>query len=77
MTRRSSQPIYLIHLQARPGTDSIRALRALLKAAGRRFGLRCIEASEICDFTNYPRSPRRRVSRVILFTAGGMDKPDE
>jgi len=36
--------IYAIRLQARPGTDSIRALRAALKILWRRYQLRCLDA---------------------------------
>ena len=39
--------VFAIELVARPGVDGIRALRALLKIALRRFELRCVEAREI------------------------------
>ena len=45
MTRRSSQPVYLIELQGTSDRD-IHALRALLKALGRRHDLRCLSARE-------------------------------
>ena len=46
---RSTGPIYAIRLQARPGTDSIRALRAALKILWRRYQLRCLDAREVKD----------------------------
>jgi hypothetical protein len=42
-------PIYAIRLQARPGTDGIRALGAALKVLWRRYQLRCLEAREVKD----------------------------
>jgi hypothetical protein len=36
------KPVYLLTLQAAPGYDDIRSLRALLKTAGRRYGLRAL-----------------------------------
>jgi hypothetical protein len=42
-----SRPVYLVTLQAAPGHDDIRGLRALLKTAGRRHGLRAIEVREL------------------------------
>jgi hypothetical protein len=42
-------PIYAIRLQADPGTDGIRALRAVLKVLWRRYQLRCLEAREVKD----------------------------
>jgi hypothetical protein len=46
MTRHDPATVFVIKLQAGPGTDSIRALRALLKILLRRFGLRCLSARE-------------------------------
>jgi hypothetical protein len=40
-------PIYAIRLQARSGTDGIRALRAVLKVLWRRYQLRCLDAREV------------------------------
>jgi hypothetical protein len=40
------RPIYLLRLRAAPGRDPIRALRALLKHAWRRLGLRAVEVRE-------------------------------
>ena len=48
-TARATGPIYTIRLQARPGTDSIRALRAALKVLWRRYQLRCLDAREVKD----------------------------
>jgi len=39
---RCLRPIYVIRLRAAPGVDGIRALRAFLKVALRRFGLRAV-----------------------------------
>jgi hypothetical protein len=44
--RLPQRPIYLLRLRAAPGRDPIRSLRALLKFAWRRLGLRAIEARE-------------------------------
>jgi hypothetical protein len=35
-----------VRLQAKPGIDPIRALRAALKALGRRYGLRAVAVSQ-------------------------------
>jgi hypothetical protein len=43
----SHEPIYAIRLQARPGADGIRALRAVLKVLWRRHQLRCLDAREV------------------------------
>jgi hypothetical protein len=37
---------FVVHLLAKPGADGVRALRALLKIAGRRLGLRAIRMEE-------------------------------
>ena len=58
MTRRSSQPVYLIELQGTSDRD-IHALRALLKALGRWHGLRCLSARETIK-----RARRTAVARV-------------
>jgi hypothetical protein len=38
---------FIVHLRAERDVDAIRSLRALLKVALRRFGLRAIEVREI------------------------------
>jgi len=43
----SARPVFVLRLEAKPGTDPIRALRSLLKIAGRQFHLRCVDAYEI------------------------------
>jgi hypothetical protein len=48
-TKLSRSPIYAIRLQARPGTDGIRALRAVLKVLWRQHQLRCLDAREVQD----------------------------
>jgi hypothetical protein len=45
-TAKRRAPIFIVRLQPRPGVDPIRALRAGLKALGRRFGLRAIEVKQ-------------------------------
>ena len=45
-----------ITLMAVPGSDAIKAIRALLKIALRRFEMRCISVEEVVE-------ERRRVSR--------------
>ena len=39
--------IYMLTLIGRPGDDPIHGIRALLKLALRRYGLRCVNAREI------------------------------
>jgi hypothetical protein len=41
------KPVYLLTLQAAPGYDDIRSLRALLKTAGRRYGLRALSIRKL------------------------------
>jgi hypothetical protein len=41
-----TRPTFVLRLQAQRGVDPVRSLRALLKVALRRFGLRCVEARE-------------------------------
>jgi hypothetical protein len=43
--RRQQAPIYVIRLRGHPGSDA-HGVRAILKIAWRRFGLRCIGISE-------------------------------
>jgi hypothetical protein len=40
------RPIFTIRVRPQPGVDAIRALRALLKVALRRFGLKAIEVRQ-------------------------------
>jgi hypothetical protein len=40
--RKREQPIFIIRLRAEPCVDAIKALRAFLKTALRRFGLRAL-----------------------------------
>jgi hypothetical protein len=54
---RRAGPVYAIRLQARPGADGIRSLRAALKQLWRRHRLRCVSAREI-------RTDRAPVPRV-------------
>ena len=41
------RPVFVLRLEAKPGTDAIHALRRLLKVVGRQFQLRCVDAYEI------------------------------
>jgi hypothetical protein len=43
-TSAKDRPTFIIELRPEPGVDPIRALRLLLKAASRRYGLRCVNA---------------------------------
>jgi hypothetical protein len=45
--RSKNRPVYVIGLRPEPEVDGIRALRALLKIALRRFGLRATAIKEI------------------------------
>jgi len=40
------RPTFTLELRPEPGVDPVLALRALLKIALRRFGLRCVAARE-------------------------------
>jgi hypothetical protein len=57
------QPIFCVRLQARPGTDAIRALRALLKRAWRDHRMRAITAIEV---SGNPKQPNKRRSKTMM-----------
>jgi hypothetical protein len=61
-----SRPVYLLALQPARGRDGIRGLRALLKTAWRRDGLRAIEVREL-------RTDSKRAKRLPKF----VSKTDE
>jgi hypothetical protein len=42
----TERPIYIVHFQAMPNIDAIKAVRALLKFAGRRLGLKAVKIIE-------------------------------
>lgn len=44
--RAAERPAYVVTLRPEPGVNDTRAMRAFLKAALRRFGLRCIGISQ-------------------------------
>jgi hypothetical protein len=46
-TRHKPPPAFVVELHAEPGIDGIRSLRALLKIASRRLGLRCVDVREL------------------------------
>jgi hypothetical protein len=57
-TRERSTAFVVVLKPTIAGIDGIRALRATLKFALRRFGLRCTSAREICDPPDEPvRTP--------------------
>lgn len=56
------KPVFTIKFVPEPHVDGIRALRALLKAALRRFGLRAIDAREEIAASAATQSDRRRRS---------------
>jgi hypothetical protein len=41
--------VFVLRLTPKRGVDPIRALRALLKVALRRFGLRCVAVEEVAN----------------------------
>jgi hypothetical protein len=47
MSTHPPRPVFVLRLRPEPRIDAIRALRALLKVALRRFGLRVIHAEEL------------------------------
>ena len=57
----SARPVFVLRLEAKPGTDPIRALRSLLKIAGRRFELKCVDAYEIQPQPERTRANDRRI----------------
>jgi hypothetical protein len=48
-TAAKDRPTFTLELRPEPGVDPVLALRALLKTALRRFGLRAIDAREDND----------------------------
>ena len=49
MSARQQQRVFVLRLAAKPGSDAIRALRALLKLALRKYQLRCTATEEIAS----------------------------
>ena len=41
------RPVYRLLLKPKPGVDGVHALRALLKLALQRLGLRCVSIEEV------------------------------
>lgn len=68
----AQRPIFVVTLQAAPGSDAIRSLRALLKYAWRRLGLRALEVREINDPDNsdniakWRRKALTEIMRVVF-----------
>jgi hypothetical protein len=48
-SNRTGRGTFAVRLVPEPGVDGIKSFRALLKVALRRFGLRAIDAREICE----------------------------
>ena len=46
---RHLHPVFVIRVRAEPEVDSVRALRAFLKIALRRFGLRAVSVDKEAD----------------------------
>jgi hypothetical protein len=46
MTLRTDRPTFVLYLRPEKGIDGVRALRALLKFALRKFGLRALSVEE-------------------------------
>jgi hypothetical protein len=63
-----SRPVYLLALQPARGRDGIRGLRALLKTAWRRDGLRAIEVREL-------RTDSKRAKRLPKFVSKTDEPP--
>jgi hypothetical protein len=57
MKSSKSQVVFLLRLRAPAGNDGIGALRDLLKVAGRRLGMRAIEAREEKEAPPGAKSP--------------------
>jgi hypothetical protein len=57
---------FVVHLRAERDVDAIRSLRALLKVALRRFGLRAVEVREVEPPPVIIRFPPRRMCAVII-----------
>jgi hypothetical protein len=49
MTRAVPQRVFVLTLEPKRGVDPIKALRALLKLALRRFGMRCVAVEEVAN----------------------------
>jgi hypothetical protein len=64
-----SRPVYLLALQPARGRDGIRGLRALLKTAWRRHGLRALEVREL------PAKPAKRGKRAKTKFVSKTDEP--
>ena len=59
MTDPGKQRIFMLTLMAKPdGPDPYHGIRALLKLALRRYGLRCVQAREIAPPQTPPQTPQ-------------------
>jgi len=47
----SDRPTFTLTFRAEPGIDAIKAVRALLKSALRRYGMRCLSAVAYIETT--------------------------
>jgi hypothetical protein len=64
-------PAYVITLAPKPGVNAVIAIRALLKYAGRQFGLRCVRIEEqAADPLQLEPSAERGVARCLVCGRG-------
>jgi hypothetical protein len=67
----ADQPrVYMLTLIGRPGDDPIHGIRALLKLALRRYGLRCVNAREIAPPLQPERTQAHDPRRISTDRAG-------
>lgn len=65
MTTPSDQRVYMLTLIGKPGDDPIHGIRALLKLALRRYGLRCVNAREIAPPENSLKPERTQAHEMV------------
>jgi hypothetical protein len=76
--RAAHRHIYLLRLEARSGSASLRGLRHLLKRIGRYYGLKCIGAREVRRDPHHLRNPRDHIAarrRVAPHLGGKRANP--
>ena len=72
-TKPATRSMYALTLQAAPGQDGIRSLRALLKTAGRYYGLRAVSIRALPSSLRNarPTRPRKLAARRLRDRAAG------
>jgi len=71
MTSPADQPrVYMLTLIGRPGDDPIHGIRALLKLALRRYGLRCVNAREIAPPLQPDRTQAHEIDDRTIASSG-------